>query len=115
MEMKVKSKEFIVSSELEWEQVGEGMYRKMLGYDETLMMVHVKFDKGGIGQVHNHYHSQTTYVVSGAFEVQIDGKKQVLRKGDGFYIPPHVDHGAVCLEAGELIDVFSPHREDFID
>ncbi|MCG8333261.1 MAG: cupin domain-containing protein, partial [Proteobacteria bacterium] len=32
----------------------------------------------------------------------------------GFYIPPGVDHGAVALEDGILIDVFSPLREDFI-
>ena len=31
-----------------------------------------------------------------------------------FYVPPHAIHGAVCLEAGVLIDVFSPMREDFI-
>ena len=24
-------------------------------------------------------------------------------------------HGAVCLEEGVLIDVFTPHREDFIE
>jgi quercetin dioxygenase-like cupin family protein len=35
--------------------------------------------------------------------------------GDAFYIPPNVIHGAVCLEAGVLIDVFSPMREDFIE
>ena len=51
---------------------------------------------------------------SGMFEVQINGEKKALRAGDAFYIPPNVMHGAVCLEAGVLIDVFSPMREDFI-
>lgn len=109
-----QSATFIKDENLEWETVAPGMSRKILGYDDKIMMVRVDFEKGGIGQVHNHHHSQTTYVTRGAFEVQIDGEKQILREGDSFYIPPFVDHGAVCLEAGELIDVFSPIREDFM-
>ena len=105
---------FIKDAELPWENVGEGVNRKIMGFDDKIMMVRVEFEAGGIGPVHNHYHSQTTYVTKGVFEVQIDGEKQVLGAGDGFYIPPYVDHGAVCLEAGELIDVFSPIREDFM-
>ena len=38
-----------------------------------------------------------------------------LKTGDSFYIPPNVLHGAICTEAGELIDVFSPIREDFME
>jgi quercetin dioxygenase-like cupin family protein len=52
-------------------------------------------------------------VESGIFEVEIDGHKKILTTGDAYYIPPHVLHGCVCLEAGVLIDVFSPMREDF--
>ena len=40
--------------------------------------------------------------------------KKILTTGDAFYVPPQAVHGAVCLEAGVLIDVFSPMREDFI-
>ena len=43
-----------------------------------------------------------------------DGKK-VLKAGDGFYVPPNLEHGALCLEEGELIDVFSPIRADFME
>jgi quercetin dioxygenase-like cupin family protein len=30
------------------------------------------------------------------------------------YKEPNVVHGAVCLKKGKLIDIFTPHREDFI-
>lgn len=109
------SSEFIEKDTQPWEDLGNGMKRQRMGYDENIMMVKVAFDKGAIGQLHEHYHSQTTYVVSGKFEVEIDGKKKILSEGDGFYIPPHIMHGAVCLEPGILIDVFSPHREDFLE
>jgi quercetin dioxygenase-like cupin family protein len=78
------------------------------------MMVKVRFKKDSVGEPHKHFHSQTTYVVSGKFQVEIDGIKQILSSGDGFYVPPNALHGAICLEDGMLIDVFSPVREDFL-
>lgn len=109
------SSEFINDADIAWETVAPGVKRKILGYDDKIMLVRVHFDEGGIGQMHEHYHSQVTYVVSGAFETTIAGKTQTLRAGDSFYIPPHALHGAICREAGELIDVFSPIREDFME
>jgi quercetin dioxygenase-like cupin family protein len=114
MNTKEAVKVFIENDGLEWETVGEGIQRKIMAYDDKLMLVKVKFDKGGIGTLHQHYHTQITHVESGVFEVEIDGEKKILSAGDAFYIPPNVMHGAVCMEAGVLIDVFSPMREDFV-
>nr|WP_290937823.1 cupin domain-containing protein [Haliscomenobacter sp.] len=77
-------------------------------------MVKVSFDTGGIGALHHHHHTQISYVAQGVFEISIGGTKKTLRQGDGYYIPPNEIHGARCLEAGELVDVFTPIREDFI-
>lgn len=79
------------------------------------MMVKVKFDKGAVGSMHEHYHSQATYVVSGKFELTIGDKKEILSAGDGYYVAPDELHGCVCLEAGILIDTFSPVRADFLN
>jgi quercetin dioxygenase-like cupin family protein len=108
------SKEFLLGDEIPWEVVGEGVKRKIMGYDDTIMLVNVSFTKGGIGPMHEHYHAQVTYVVSGQFEMTIGEETKILKGGDCFYIPPHVLHGAICLEDGVLIDVFSPIREDFM-
>lgn len=105
---------FVKDSEIKWEMVGEGVRRKIMAYDDSLMLVRVQFEKGSIGNLHNHHHSQITHVEKGAFEVEIDKQKKILRAGDAFYIPPHVPHGCVCIEEGVLIDVFSPLREDFV-
>lgn len=111
---KLATKIFTRLEDLEWEPVAPGMKRKIMAYDETLMLVRVEFEKGGIGTVHSHPHVQITTVESGKFEVEISGEKQVLSAGDVFYVPPHALHGAKCLEAGVLIDTFSPMREDFL-
>ncbi|AEV33186.1 cupin domain-containing protein [Owenweeksia hongkongensis] len=110
-----RSEEFILTQNMDWEELGGGVSRKFLGYDNQIMMVKVKFEKGAVGSPHHHFHTQATYCVEGKFEFEIDGKKQIVNGGDGVYIPPNALHGAVCLEAGMLIDVFSPVREDFLD
>ncbi len=105
---------FIKDDSLEWEEVAPGMKRKIMTYDNRVMAVKVAFEKGAIGTLHHHYHTQIGYVAKGLFEVEVDGKKQVLKEGDAFYATPNIIHGAVCLEEGMLIDIFSPMREDFI-
>ncbi len=105
---------FIENESIAWEQVGDGLRRKIMAYDDSLMVVKVDFEKGAIGTLHHHYHSQISHVEKGVFEVEINGDKKILKAGDAFIVPPNAIHGAVCLEAGVLIDVFSPMREDFI-
>jgi len=104
----------VKDSDIAWEKADEGIKRKIMGYQPNLMLVKVHFDRGAIGYKHTHSHEQVSYVISGKFEVDIDGKKQVLQAGDAFVIPANVEHGAVCLEEGVLIDTFSPMREDFL-
>ncbi|MEJ7692222.1 cupin domain-containing protein [Daejeonella sp.] len=105
---------FYLDNETDWEDLGDGVTRKICGYDDKIMLVKVKFEAGAIGSLHKHYHSQVTYVASGAFKASIDGSKQILRAGDCFYAPPNDIHGVLCTEAGVLVDVFSPMRADFI-
>jgi quercetin dioxygenase-like cupin family protein len=110
----IHSSEFQFENEIPWEDLGNGIQRQVFGYDETLMLVKAKFIAGAIGTMHQHPHSQTTFVESGAFEMTIGDQTKTIRKGDGYYVPPNVLHGCVCLEPGTLIDAFSPHREDFL-
>jgi quercetin dioxygenase-like cupin family protein len=109
------TKVFIENRTVPWETTGAGMRRKIMAWDDRLMVVKVEFQKNAVGTLHQHPHSQITHVESGIFEVEIGEEKKVLTAGDAFYIPPNMLHGAVCLEAGVLIDIFSPMREDFIN
>ncbi|MEI7472116.1 MAG: cupin domain-containing protein [Chitinophagaceae bacterium] len=105
---------FIEDSSIKWEQMDSSIKRKVMAWNENLMLVKVKFDKGGVGALHQHHHSQISHIESGKFEIEIGGVKKVLSAGDVFYIPSNILHGAVCLEEGVLIDVFNPMRDDFI-
>ena len=112
--MTIKSNAFFHGDKTPKETVGEGIARQLFGYNDSILMARVEFAPGAVGAVHAHPHSQVTYVESGEFEVFIDGEKQRLGAGDSFFVDPNLDHGALCLKAGVLLDVFSPVRDDFL-
>lgn len=105
---------FIEDAGMDWDDLGGGVRRKIMAYDDRVMLVKVAFEAGSIGTIHQHPHTQISHIQEGVFEVEIGGKKQVLKAGDAFFAPPNTDHGVRCLEKGVLVDVFSPIREDFI-
>ncbi len=109
------SSSFLIGDDIAWEDLGDGVKRKIMGYDDKIMLVNVHFETGAVGAMHKHYHSQVTYIVSGAFEFTVDGEVKLVKAGDGLYIPPNVMHGTVCKASGILIDVFTPIREDFME
>ena len=59
--MKRQSDKYIMTKSMDWEDLGGGVSRKFLGYDNQIMMVQVKFEKGALGAPHQHYHTQATY------------------------------------------------------
>jgi quercetin dioxygenase-like cupin family protein len=98
----------------ERKDAGQGVARKILARGGELMMVQVFFEKGAVGAVHGHPHQQVSYVVSGAFELEMDGVKDIVRDGDTFYVPSSVPHGVVALERSVILDIFTPQRQDFL-
>lgn len=105
---------FVLHSNTVKENVGEGVSRHILAHSGSLMAVEVTFDKGTIGPMHSHPHEQLTYVLDGEFEFTIGEETRVVRQGDTLYKRPDILHGCVCLQAGKLLDVFTPIREDFL-
>jgi quercetin dioxygenase-like cupin family protein len=108
------SETFVTTAGTTWDQVGPGLRRQILGYGPDLMLVRVEFEKGAVGVMHHHPHRQVSYVAGGSFEVTVNGEARTLRPGDCFYVAADLVHGAVALEKGTLIDVFTPAREDFL-
>ena len=95
-------------------ELGGGCSRKILAYDDALMAVEVTFEKGAAGADHSHPHTQLSYVLEGRFAYSVNGETVELVKGDSIVVPSGLVHGTVCLEAGKLLDVFNPKRDDFL-
>jgi quercetin dioxygenase-like cupin family protein len=110
----MSSAAFVLSAETPWQMMSEGIRRQILGHGPDLMMVRVDFEKRAVGALHHHPHRQVTWVASGSFDVSIGNETKRLTVGDSFFAVAGVEHGVVAVEAGTLIDVFTPAREDFL-
>lgn len=91
-----------------------GVTRQVLADAPDLMVVRFAFEKSAQGRLHSHPHSQATYVASGRFRFTVAGAAFEVGPGDCFVIPGGAEHGCLCLAPGELIDSFTPRRDDFL-
>jgi len=95
-------------------ETGKGVTRQVLSENQELMIVSFNFEKGGEGALHNHPHTQSTFVRNGRFRFTVGSNEFEVTEGDSFVIASGETHGCVCLEDGELIDSFTPRRDDFL-
>jgi quercetin dioxygenase-like cupin family protein len=63
--------------------------------------------------LHSHPHEQVTVVVRGRLEMNLAGSVKVLEPGIVASIPPDAEHSGCALCDCDVIDVFSPVREDY--
>jgi quercetin dioxygenase-like cupin family protein len=97
-----------------WTPTPDGNRRRVVLFTDELMVVEFAFEKGGVGALHSHPHVQSSYIAEGRFEVTIDGRTETLEAGSSFIVPSNLVHGVKALEAGRLVDTFTPHRADFL-
>lgn len=89
------------------------MVRQVLSYNPHLMLVRHRFEKGWAGARHSHPHHQLVYVVSGRIRFEAEGKSWEMSAGDSLVVNGSVEHQAAALEDSEVLDVFTPYREDY--
>ena len=109
-----KDKVWVFAKDIKGENPSSGVERRVLAYCDALMCVENRFDEGAIGAIHNHPHTQITYVASGRFRFTIGDEEKEVGEGDTLCKQNGVKHGCVCLEKGVLVDFFTPMRKDFV-
>lgn len=63
---------------------------------------------------HKHPNEQSGYVISGSYKLKFEGNEFLLSEGDTYSIPANIEHSLEIIEAGEVVDVFSPIRQDYL-
>ncbi|OCX58161.1 cupin [Thioclava sp. SK-1] len=91
-----------------------GVTRQVLADSPELMVVSFRFKAGAKGALHDHPHVQSTYCESGRFRFFLGDTSFEVTPGDSFIIPSGARHGCECLEPGQLVDCFTPRRDDFL-
>jgi len=103
---------------IEWdrvpeERVAEGITRQMVAA-EKMMFVRWRFKAGLHVPAHRHPNEQFAYVQRGVMELRIAGERRRLLPGQVCWIPEDVEHEAWFPEETEVVDIFSPPRQDFL-
>ncbi len=87
--------------------------RKLLT-GEKAMVVLWKARAGAHTAAHRHPHEQIFWMLSGKMKFRLGDEVRICGPGDVAVIPGGVEHEAWLLEDTEVIDIFSPPREDFL-
>jgi quercetin dioxygenase-like cupin family protein len=90
-----------------------GLTRRTLAQSQSMMICEFTFDANVTIPIHSHPHDQVGYLVKGRVEMNIDGEKYELVKGDSYCAPSNIPHGAFTFEPSIIVDTFSPPREDY--
>jgi quercetin dioxygenase-like cupin family protein len=103
---------FVEVENLPSKEVIPGYHAKTI-HTGTMSFVYWTVDAGAAMPMHSHVHEQIAHVLTGQFELTVDGVTQVLEPGKVAVIPSHVPHGGKAITACTLLDVFHPEREDY--
>jgi len=95
------------------ETLSNTISRKIISGD-SVMAAQVFLKKGAIVPEHHHPNEQITYILEGALEFLISGRRITVAKGEVLHIPSNLPHEAVALEDTVDLDMFSPPREDWL-
>jgi len=106
-------KGFHALRDLPEEQVTDKITRRMLS-GEKEMVVWWSMKAGAHAAAHQHPNEQIFWVISGRMEFRLGGERRTCGPGDLGLIPAGVEHEAWFPEDTDVIDFFSPPREDFL-
>ncbi len=82
---------------------------------EKMTLAYWDIKAGSILPEHSHHHEQVAaQVISGEFELTLDGEAKIMKAGDIAVIPSNVLHSGKAITDCQLLDVFSPVREDYL-
>jgi quercetin dioxygenase-like cupin family protein len=105
-------KGFMSLGQIPEEKVTDQITRRIVT-GEKEMLVFWKIKAGAHAAAHSHRHEQIFWVLTGRMEFRLGSEKRICGPGDMGVIPPNTEHEAWFPEDTEVIDIFSPPREDF--
>lgn len=98
-------------------RVFKGVSLDSLAVGEKSMVTKMNYVKGNFATTHQHPHEQCGYVISGQYRLIVETDPRIdaiLTAGDSYAIPGNTPHSFEVLEGGEVVDVFTPQREDYL-
>jgi quercetin dioxygenase-like cupin family protein len=95
------------------ERISDKISRRLVA-GERQMIVWWSMKAGAHAAAHRHPHEQIFWMLQGKMEFRLGDEKRVCGPGEIAVIPANVEHEAWFPEDTEVVDLFSPPREDFL-
>jgi quercetin dioxygenase-like cupin family protein len=93
-----------------------GIFRTTMAWNAATMLCHFVMNKGALVALHHHPAAQNGYLISGRVKFRRgDGTTFDAVPGTGYCFAPDEEHGAEVLEQSEVIECFSPMREEYTE
>ncbi len=111
------NKKIFVRREDALKKTFKGVNLDSLAVREKSMVTKMNYVKGNFATLHKHPNEQCGYVISGLYRLIVDGDEKIdviMHPGDTYAIPGNTPHSFEVIESGEVIDVFTPQREDYL-
>jgi len=99
-------------SDIDVKEIAPGFFSKLI-HTDTITFNFIDVKAGNSVPYHQHVHEQSSFVIEGIFEFNIDGVVKQLDNGTFVIIPSNVWHSGKAITDCKLIDIFSPVREDY--
>jgi quercetin dioxygenase-like cupin family protein len=91
-----------------------GVNFEVLAIGKESMVTKMIFKQYDFAPFHSHPNEQNGYVISGQYKLMFNNNDYILSAGDSYSIPANMEHSLEIIEAGEIIDVFTPVRQDYL-
>lgn len=104
----------IIKKEEAKKRTFKGVSMDVLATGEKSMVAKMNYVEGDYATTHSHPNEQSGYVVSGKYHLKIEEVEVELNPGDSYSIPENIPHSFEVIEGGEVIDVFTPIRQDYL-
>lgn len=95
----------------------KGVNLDSLAVGERSMVTKMNYVRGDFATLHTHPHEQCGYVISGTYHLIVDCEEKIdviMHPGDTYAIPGNTPHSFEVIEGGEVVDVFTPQRDDYL-
>jgi quercetin dioxygenase-like cupin family protein len=93
----------------------DNLSRRVLAYNDKLMLVEHVMEKDSVFPLHSHPHEQLAYLVSGHILVRAGDREFEAFAGDSFVVRGDIEHQVIAVERSVALDIFTPYREDYAE
>ncbi|MBN8837813.1 MAG: cupin domain-containing protein [Sphingobacteriia bacterium] len=102
----------IIINNIQSKEIATGYFAKLV-HSEKMTFSFIQVKAGYAIKEHSHPHEQVSIVQKGVFKLVIEGVPVEFTDGELVVIPANARHSGIAITDCELLDVFTPVREDY--